>query len=290
MKLSPRLGRSTAQADLPASDDPPPPPPPAPPRGSPVAAYAGVLDGHTLWLAVDAVPGTLALRDDAGGVHVLDSDLPEHDPAYRSVRSDLLDLPGADEGGYDVVVVPARGRTPRTVWTAPFERTPMRVPPAPGGDWQFALVRTEEGMLRVRRSRPEPRADVLEVGLTDDGIRVVLAQPPQLGRGEPLLLALDGGEVVARYRVERHDDTLVAVITCDGLPEGRDQVVRWALGSPEAWVLTRRRANDLVNPNAAVLLPVLPGPDSEDRLRLRYGPDGALAARVVGVAEEGEDA
>ncbi|MDQ4053531.1 MAG: hypothetical protein M3237_12640, partial [Actinomycetota bacterium] len=50
-------------ADVPtdqAADQPPPPP--TPPRGAPVAAFAGVLDGRSLWLAVDARPGSLGLR------------------------------------------------------------------------------------------------------------------------------------------------------------------------------------------------------------------------------------
>ena len=64
MKLSSRRRREPEVA--PAGDAPSPPP--GPPRGSPVAAYAGILDGGTLWLAVEAPPGSLALRDDAGEI------------------------------------------------------------------------------------------------------------------------------------------------------------------------------------------------------------------------------
>jgi hypothetical protein len=99
-----------------------PPPPPTPPRGAPVAAFAGVLDGRSLWLAVDARPGSLALRETGSGdVIALSGDLPEDQPAYRSTRVDLAELPiSTDEAAYDVVVVPSGGRSPKPVWTPPL--------------------------------------------------------------------------------------------------------------------------------------------------------------------------
>ncbi len=278
MKLSTRVRRATAAADS-APDRTPgqapeaPPPPPGPPRGSPVAAYAGVLDGHTLWLAVEPTAGTLALRDAEGDVHPLHSDLPEDDPAYRSVRADLLDLPGDAEGGYDVVVVRGSGRAPRTVWTAPFARTLARIPPAPDGRWQFALARTDEGMLRVRRSRPAPGLEVLDLAVDETGIRIAFAATD----ATELRLVADGTEL-ASYPVIRDGDRAAAVLTGPELEEDTDQVAQLLVGD----LPLRRRRNDLANAQQAVLLPVLFGDDPEHaRVRLRWSPDGALVARLV---------
>jgi hypothetical protein len=65
-------------------------------------------------------------------------------------------------------------------------------------------------------------------------------------------------------------------------------VLRVALGTEDAWVRVRRAANDLTDPNRAVLLPELfaAGPDAElapehPRARLRWNPDGLLALRSI---------
>ena len=249
-----------------------------------MAAYAGILDGRTLWLAVEAAPGTLALRDAAGEVHPLHSDLSEHDPAYRDVRADLLGLPGEDEAAYDVVLVPAGGRAPRLVWVAPFPAGPTRVPPSPDGRWQLGLGRTEEGLLRIRRSRPAPGLDVLDLAVTEDGLRITVAAGDP---GEPTELRLvEDSTVLAAYPLTRDGDRRIAVITEAELPEGSGQLGRLLAGD----LPLRRRANDLTNPNQAVLLPVLFGADPDlARLRLRWSPEGHLVARVVD-RNEGEDA
>ena len=275
MKLTTRRRRPADEAPTDA-----PPPPPAPPRGSPVAAYAGILDGQTFWLAVEATPGTLALRDEAGEVHPLRSDLAEDDPEYRSVRADLRDLPGDDEAGYDVVVVPPNGTRPRLVWVAPFPRNPTRVPPSADGRWHFRLGRTEEGMLRVRRSRPAPGVDVLGLGVDESGLRIELAP------GDATELRLTEEEaVLATYPLTREGDRRVAVVTEAGLPEGTGQLARVLVGG----LPLRRRANDLANPNHAVLLPALFGDDPDHaRLRLRWSGEGTLLARIVD-PDEGEE-
>ena len=244
-----------------------------------MAAYAGILDGETLWLAVEATPGTLALRDEAGEVHPLHSDLAEDDPAYRSVRAGLLDLPGDDETAYDVVLVSPSGREPRLVWTPPFPRNPTRVPPSRDGRWQLGLRRTEEGMLRIRRSRPAAGLDVLDLAVDDEGLRITFVA----GAATELRLVEDE-TVLAAYPLTRDGDRQVATIPEAALPEGTGQLGRLLAGD----LPLRRRANDLANPNHAVLLPELFGDDPDlARLRLRWSPDGHLLARVVD-RDEGE--
>ena len=76
----------------------------ATPDGTPVGCvFAGVLDGRRLWLAVDALPGRLALRDPDGEVVDLPSEGGDEQPGYLSTRLDLAALTRA--ATYDVVVV-----------------------------------------------------------------------------------------------------------------------------------------------------------------------------------------
>lgn len=262
-----------------------PPPPPAPPRGSPVAAYAGILDGHTLWLAVDATPGTLALRDASGTVHPLSSDLPEDDPAYRSVRADLLEIVARGEGdaAYDVVLVPPSGRGERPVWIAPFPAGPTRVPPTADGRRQLGLARTDEGFLRVRSGSPVAGLDVVDLAVDDAGIRITFATGDAPAAVE--LRLVDDDTVLARYPVTREGDRQVAVVSAAELPRGDGRFVRVLAGETPL----RRRANDLANPNPAVLLPVLTGDDAETVvLRLRWSREGLLLARLVDQQDEDE--
>lgn len=269
MKLSRKRDPETVAPDA-------PPPPPAPPRGAPVSAYAGILDGETLWLAVGAAQGSLALREvGSGQVHPLTSDIAEDDPAYRSVRASLLDLPGDSEAAYDVVL------GSKQVWSAPFAKGPTRVPQSRDGRWQFALVRTEDGMLRVRRTSPAAGLDVLDLSVEEDGVRIAFA-----GTDATELQLVEDETVLATYPITRDGDRSVAVVTEPGLPEGTGQLGRWIAGGTPL----RRRANDLGNANYAVLLPVLFGDDPDlGRLRLRWSPEGDLLGRVVDRDESGTD-
>lgn len=275
MKLTRRRG-----ADEVAPSPDAPPPPPTPPRGAPVAVYAAILDGQTLWLAVAATSSTLALRaDGTGDLHPLPSDA--DDQQYRSVRADLLDLPGDGEAAYDVVLVPANGRNAQLVWTAPFAKVPTLVPPTRDGRWQFGLGRTDEGMLRVRRAPAAPGLDVHDLSVGEDGIRIVFS-----GTAATELRLVEDETVLATYPVTREGDRSVAVVTEAALPEGSGQLARLLAGDTPL----RRRANDLANPNFSVLLPVLFGDDPDlGRLRLRWSPEGHLVGRVVD-REEGDDA
>ena len=279
MKLSSKLRRTAEAPDEPTPDAPPPPP--MPPRGAPVSAYAGILDGQTLWLAVAAAPGTLALREDGtDDVHPLRSDIPEDDPAYRSVRADLRDLPGEEETAYDVVLVPPGGKTPRAVWIAPFPTSPTRVPLSRDGRWQFGLGRTEDGLLRVRRTQPAPALDVVDLSVDDEGLRVAFA-----GTDGTELRVMEGDAVLGTFPVTRDGDRSVAVLTDAGLPEGSGQLARLLVADTPL----RRRANDLANPNPAVLLPALFGEDTDlGRLRFRWSQDGYLLVRIVDSDQGGD--
>jgi hypothetical protein len=254
--------RSPAEAaDVPADQ---PPAPPTPPRGAPVAAFAGVLDGRSLWLAVDARPGSLALRETSSGdVIALPGDLPEDQPAYRSTRVDLADLLVTGKAAYDVVVVPSGGRSPKPVWTPPLP--PATAPVIDGARWQ--LSRSDEGHLRLTRVEVPTAAELVGISSGDDGIRLTTAPEGELA------LADDADAVVATFA----DD----VLTAAALAGAADQI---------AWVTAggrpiRRRDNDLTDPGRAVPLPELyavePGLEDHVRLRLRWSGDGMLMARIL---------
>ena len=89
------------------------------------------------------------------------------------------------------------------------------------------------------------------------------------------------GEVTATFPLRREGDTVAAVLTAAGLPDTDRPAVRLAIGTRDAHVPIRRRADDLAGPVAAVLLPVLYGDDEQPVFRLRAERPGVLAGRLV---------
>ncbi len=252
-----------------------------PPHGRPHAVYVGILDGETLWLALEPTPGTIAVRDTgAGQVVPLVSDLPEGDPRYRDVRASLLELPGDGEAEFEVVVVPAVDAAPKPVWTAPLRGSgATRTPTTRDGRHQWEAERSEDGTLRLHR-RPLPPAAVLRsVAVVDDGIELVCGEVAETATD--LLMLTKEGEVTATFPLRREGDTVAAVLTAAGLPDTDRPAVRLAIGTRDAHVPIRRRADDLAGPAAAVLLPVLYGDDEQPVFRLRAERPGVLAGRLV---------
>lgn len=272
--------------------------PELPPRGAPVAAYAGILDGETLWLALEPTAGRLALREvESGEVVVLESDVAESDPRYRSVRTSLLDLPGAREALFEAVVVASVGARPKPVWTPPLPAMgPVRIPPTRDGALQFEVRRAEGGLLRIHRRPLEPAAELHSIGhVGDDAAEAVQLVCGRVGDGpaELLMLADEGGEELARFPLERDGDTVTCRITADALPPADDLLVRLVIAVGDRRLAILRRANDLAGPQRAVLLPPLHGDDPEvPVLRFRYDRRGALMSRLVhsgGFVEETPD-
>lgn len=276
MKIS--LRRPGAPAADPTASDVEPAPPPKPPRGRPVAAYAAVLDGSHLWLAVDAAPGTLALREAATGEVVTLTGDHEDSPTYRSVRADLLALPGTGETSYDAVLVPPGGRSPKPVWTPPLPEPAATVVPPAGDGTRFALQRAEDGTLRLLRRPDELLPELVGLSATVDSVEVHVV-----------------GAIGGELHLRRDDEVLVtlplidgrATIGLDDLPADPPKVLRVTVGTAAEARLVRRARNDLADPNRAVLLPQLFTPDSDmPRMRLAWTPRGTLNVRVP----EGRDA
>ncbi len=240
-----------------------------------MSAFAGILDGQSLWLAIEAMPGSLALRESVSGdVIALAGDLPEDQPAYRAIRVDLAGLPGDDEATYDVVLVPAGGRSPKRVWTDPLTGPPPA--PARDGRTQYALRRDDEGMLQVRRSSLPSSAVLRRIEVVADGLELTLD-----GAGSTVVLVGEDGAVLATFPTSDTGDASTVLLSAAALPLGvvaKTRVLTVQDGNRRP---IRRHANDLADPGRAVPLPHLYDGEHDDaRLRLRWGPQANLTARL----------
>jgi len=238
----------------------------------PVAAFAGILDGRRLWLAIDDAPGFLALRATGSGDVVAPANEvpPEDQPGYRAARFDLSALTDEGETTYDVVLVRGRHRRPQPVHAGPVE------PPRPGAGWRVG--RTDDGVLQVRRETPPEAAELRAVEVTDAGVRLTVT-----GTGTTLALLGDDEQPVLTVPTTTGDDSVSAVLDAGSLPEvAADLGTQVVVGEPGAWRPVRRRANDLADPGRGAPLPAVADDDERERLRLRWSPRALLRAVVVG--------
>ncbi len=149
----------------------------------------------------------------------------------------------------------------------------MWTPPLPGAtstvvdDKRWVLRRSDEGYLRLLHVPVTPAAELTEILVEADGIRLTTA--PVGG----LTLLGEADELMATL-----PDDLLTSAAVSGLPPQLVQVV--AGGMP-----IRRRSNDLTDPGRAVPLPELyaddPGREDQVRLRLRWSGEGMLMARIL---------
>jgi hypothetical protein len=234
----------------------------------PVAAFAGILDGRRLWLAVAEAPGSLALRaTGSGAVITPENELPvDAQPGYLAARFDLDGLPDADETTYDVVLVSPGAGSPEPVGSAQLGD------PRPGSaGWR--LDRTDTGLLQARRETVDPAAELRAVTVTDEGLRLTVA-----GAGASLALLADG-EPVVTLPFDGDSVVVAAAALPDVVP---DKPTRVVVGEPGAWRPIRRRANDLLDPGRGAPLPTLADASARQRLRLRWTPRALLQARLFG--------
>ena len=269
-----RLGQSWGQTTK-REDDATAPAPDAP-GNRPQTAFAGVLDGRHLWLAVDATPGTLAVRETGTDrVFPLASDLAEDDPRYRSVRSDLDALPGTGQARYDVVITAPGGKV-HQVWSPPLPRNePVRVPA--GDEVAWALARSEDGTLQLVREPAPAGAFLLEVeSAPDDTMTLHLGGAP--AGAELRLVDDESGEVLLTRPLTVEAGVAVGTIVPADVPEGIGLSASVYAGD----LPVRRRANDLARPDNAVMLPQVQNTEDEGplfSLVLRWLPDGVLRVR-----------
>lgn len=290
MKFAPKAAlRRSAEAPAAAEGAPVAP---APPRGRPVVAFAGILDGRSLWLAIHAAPGSLALRATAtatgtgtGDVVALPSDVPDDDPAFRAVRVDLGALPGgAEPTSYDVVLVPAGGGTPKPVWSHPLPTDSLvRTPLSADGTHVWSLERGEDGGLSAVRT-PQPATVALRAVAQDDESVTLAIDVPSASDAaavveDGLRLVDQAGVLVHALPLVLGDDGLLhARFSLADLPPGEEVWPRVMVGEHAV----RRRGDDLAKAQAATMLPQLFGEDPETpELRLRWTPEGTLGLRIA---------
>jgi hypothetical protein len=236
--------------------------------GGAVATYAAVLDGVHLWLDV---AGPVSVRDvDSNAVTELG------EPPYR--------LSGLTGTSYDVL----SGRAVVSL-AAPMERPLARTPLAPDGLTQWEVVRRDDGRLRLSRREVAATAELDAVDVRGDRVHLRLRPADGVEPGCHLLLLDTDDRVRATVPATAHDGLLETLVGVDDLPAGYFGVLRLAIGTESGWLRIRRRANDLADPNHAVLLPELYAdaagsaelaPD-RPRARLRWNPDGLLALRSI---------
>ena len=219
------------------------------PRGPAVAArYARVLDGRTLWLAVEEAPPTVTLRYDGGELVEGTEPETEADPAAGGVglvsaRVPLEPLTEPAPGAELVVqVLAGDGRHAAAIgWTESTAPGPVRAAiPSPDRRWRWHLGALD-GHLQLVRAPLVPPVVVLTALLPHDDDRGVRLQ-------------LDGG-----HRLDVRADEHV------GLAPGESTALTVG-GHP-----VTRRFDDLRRPQQAVPLPAL-----GDGLRLRWSSEATL--------------
>lgn len=264
--------RSTGTGEAVAGDSP---------GSGPRAVYARILDGDSLWLAVEEATGPLAIRDRATGrVTPLGSDLPDH-PGLISVRTDLAAQAGSGETGavFDVVTLARRGA--KQVWIATqTPDDPITTPPSRDDRWHFTIRRSDDGFLRIRRDPLVPTALVSSVAAAVGGsgltIQLRLSRAPS---GLPRLALVDTeNRSHPLATVELHDTgegagsrLWTGELTLADVPSepGVATLLAVVVGD-EVWPVLRDH-NDLRSPGRSVVLPGLTDPDGETELvRVQY--------------------
>jgi len=235
------------------------------------STYAAVLDGVHLWLDVE---GPVSVRDESGTV-----------TALGAVPCDLSGLTGS---AYDVL---ADG-SPVALATQP-ERALARTPLSPDGVTQWTVVRHDDGRLQLTRRTVPATAELESVDVHGGRIHLRIRPPGGVEPGCHLLLLDQEDEVLATLPATAHDGLVETLLGVDDLPPGYFGMLRPAVGTDRSWVRIRRRADDLADPNHAVLLPELFDDTGElgsdqPRARLRWNPDGLLALRSIDPDEAGQ--
>lgn len=245
----------------------------------PTAAFAGILDGRFLWLAVPAQAGRLALRRSDSG-DLLDLPLEEvtDQPAYLAARLDLADLDG-DAARFDVVLVPSGDRNPMEIRVVALAPTATRL--SLDGRTLHTLARTPTETLILRTTVLPAAAGLLAVRKLEEAVELTLVDA-----GPELAMLSDDEQVLVSWPV---DAAGVVTITRDSIA-GLEPITRPAMtGRHGDWRPVRRRANDLLDPRASAPLPQVDHPHADQPLlRLPWSRGALLLVRVFPLDVAGE--
>ena len=269
--------RRSAESPSPAA------PGPSDDRG-PVAVYARVLDGESLWLAVDGATGPIGLRREGDGragrarerrAARPDVHLAALAPAHRAARRRRGRLRGGHRRRRSAAG-PARCPTGR--------RCGPRRPATAAGSSRCAGARaarwSSSGRCGHRRPRwPTPSS-------TDDGLVVTFTDA---GLAEPRLLLVDGADAtVAEIEVARAGDLWTATVRAGVVPTEQGPLWTLVLADGDRRVPLVRPRNDSAMPGHATVLPFLWTGDGDDRsmVRFQYQREGRIRVNRPPTGEE----
>jgi hypothetical protein len=248
-----------------------------PSDGGAETLYARILDGRHLWLAVPAELGRPLLWDEQARREVVVENLDGEDhPEYASVRWLLEDALADGENAELLVAAAAGDGTPVPLHLPPPPPTgSLRVPPTPDRRWRFVLPASEDGLLRVRRTRAVAVAVLEEISTVGASVRIVVTSDQE---GDVRLLFLEEGRLAHDLPMTREGARLVVTLGEHDLPAVTGGYGLW-VGTPEEHRPVVRRNNDLLVGDADdVLLPLVLGAQDDGMVagRFRFNSQGAL--------------
>lgn len=247
------------------------------------AAYAAVLDGIHLWLAVpvNELTGELALRTEDDQLLTLADEL-AHDPATRAatertgVRGVRVRLPEDTDGLFDVVMTTSGSVRPVALADSADTARSARTARATRPDRAqiCTLEPADDGRLRVR-VRPQPEVSVLLAATYDHGVATFSCSRPA-DAGERVHLLTRDDTVAATLPSRVSDDTLTVELAPEQCRLDAGPLL-FAVEAPRAPIPVVRRDNLLPDPFEVPL----PSVDDETGVlaRLRFRPDGRLVLR-----------
>ena len=254
----------------------------------PTVAYAGILDGRALWLALDGIEesASVGLYGEPGYWQVPREQVEwvygdSGDPRW-SVRVPLGDLPGDAPATFELRVVHGGAATPPPVAGALAPSAPTRTPVPVEGPWEFAVSPSSAGTLELARIAARPRTPVDQLGAAPDHLWVRYRGVQDEGH----LQVLDAADrLVARLPSRPDGDRVRGVVSAEALPsQGRWRLVTGpemhtekdtAAATEADWRPLTRAWHDLRQPTRSVTLPAL-HLGSGTALRFSWDPDGWL--------------
>jgi hypothetical protein len=238
----------------------------------PAAIFARVIDGDSLWLAVEGhAPGSRAALVHGRESVALTDDSGASESDVLSVRADLTRLDWAAETDYQIQVGSAAdGWAPVTSAELP-DLDPVRTPLSRDGAWRHVLERQDDGTLTLSRHAVPPPVPLTDLAV--DGDAIVCTVDVSAASVNDVVCTHGDSEI----RLPLTDGTFA--VTTGDLPPGPGVSFRVSAETSSGRRPVARRHHDLAKPGRALVLPELVGPDDEPALRVRFDQDGRLMIR-----------
>lgn len=245
----------------------------------PVAVFARVIDGDSLWLAIQdvALDAELGLRWASGTVTPLHDDARGVDPRRLTLRTALDTVSFAEDGTPQPIVVRESGADWQPLRSLPLpDLEPVLVPRSREGHWAYDVVRDENGMIGLTRTAALAAAALVGMGI--DGEAITLRVRIEAGSA---FLRLS--EEVVELAGTPIDGCLDLRIRAEDLPAAGATTAQLLVRTPDGDVPVVRPRHDLTQASRAVACPEIhAGDDEQPRLRVRFDRQGRLQVRSRG--------